>query len=88
MPFTVVVFLYGLFTQQPALSSNPPPTVTPSTPTVQVEQKYTPSHTPIRESYQGSCDCPYDFAKNGSICGGRSAYLRPGGYEPICYLDD
>ena len=41
--------------------------------------------TPVRDPVSGSCDCPYDYARNGSLCGGRSAYSRPGGREPICY---
>ncbi|MCJ8323301.1 MAG: SH3 domain-containing protein [Rhizobiales bacterium] len=40
---------------------------------------------PIRPAYYGTCDCPYDRASNGSRCGGRSAYSRPGGRSPICY---
>ncbi|MFM2088961.1 MAG: hypothetical protein RLZZ237_3830, partial [Pseudomonadota bacterium] len=36
-------------------------------------------------SYPGRCPCPYNSAKNGSACGGRSAWSRPGGYAPICY---
>lgn len=81
-------WLGGIFSPEPALSS-PPPTTKPI---VQVEQRYTPpptpSHSPIRSPVSGSCSCPYDFAKNGSMCGGRSAYSRPGGDEPRCYLDD
>lgn len=34
------------------------------------------------------CACPYDSARNGSSCGGRSAYSRPGGAEPMCYPRD
>jgi hypothetical protein len=34
------------------------------------------------------CACPDDHARNGSLCGGRSAYSRPGGYEPKCYTSD
>jgi hypothetical protein len=34
------------------------------------------------------CACPDDHARNGSLCGGRSAYSRPGGYEPKCYPSD
>lgn len=34
------------------------------------------------------CACPYDRARNGSSCGGRSAYSRPGGAEPKCYPKD
>ena len=36
-------------------------------------------------SYPGPCPCPYNVARNGSSCGRRSAYSRPGGYSPICY---
>jgi hypothetical protein len=35
--------------------------------------------------YPGPCPCPYNVARNGSSCGRRSAYSRPGGYSPICY---
>jgi len=45
----------------------------------------------IRESiaqYPGTCPCPYNVARNGSRCGRRSAYSRPGGYAPICYESD
>jgi len=34
------------------------------------------------------CACPDDHARNGSACGGRSAYSRPGGAEPKCYPKD
>jgi hypothetical protein len=34
------------------------------------------------------CACPYDSAKDGSSCGRRSAYGRPGGWEPKCYPSD
>lgn len=42
----------------------------------------------IKESiadYEGPCPCPYNLARNGSQCGGRSAYSRPGGAAPLCY---
>lgn len=41
-------------------------------------------------SYSGSCPCPYNLTRNGngSRCGGRSAYSRPGGYSPLCYPSD
>ncbi len=45
----------------------------------------------IRESiasYPGNCPCPYNTARNGSSCGRRSAYSRPGGYAPLCYPKD
>ena len=34
------------------------------------------------------CACPDDTARNGSACGGRSAYSRPGGAAPLCYPSD
>lgn len=39
-------------------------------------------------SYSGNCPCPYNVARNGSSCGGRSAYSRAGGASPICYPKD
>jgi len=40
------------------------------------------------QRYPGNCPCPYNRASNGSRCGGRSAWSRPGGRSPICYADD
>ena len=34
------------------------------------------------------CACPEDRARNGSRCGKRSAYSKPGGAEPRCYVSD
>ncbi len=34
------------------------------------------------------CACPEDSARNGSRCGKRSAYSRPGGAAPLCYPTD
>lgn len=51
----------------------------------QIQQKI------IQESvarYPGRCPCPFSTARNGSNCGGRSAYSKPGGYKPICYPSD
>ena len=39
-------------------------------------------------SYSGSCPCPYNTDRGGRRCGGRSAYSRPGGAEPLCYESD
>jgi hypothetical protein len=39
-------------------------------------------------AYPGRCPCPYHSARNGSACGGRSAYSRPGGRAPLCYPKD
>ena len=36
-------------------------------------------------NYSGSCPCPHSIASDGSICGDRSAWSKPGGYEPSCY---
>ena len=40
---------------------------------------------PVRAPYTGTCDCPYDRMRNGRLCGGNSAYSRPGGRNPTCY---
>ena len=45
----------------------------------------------IQESiskYRGKCPCPYSIMSNGKKCGKRSAYSKPGGYQPLCYLSD
>ena len=39
-------------------------------------------------SYSGNCPCPYNTTSNGSRCGRRSAYTKPGGYAPLCYDTD
>lgn len=39
-------------------------------------------------AYSGNCPCPYNTARNGSRCGKRSAYSRPGGEAPLCYPKD
>ena len=39
-------------------------------------------------NYKGRCPCPYSIAKDGSKCGKRSAYSRPGGATPLCYPRD
>jgi hypothetical protein len=39
-------------------------------------------------SYPRNCPCPYSVARDGSSCGARSAYSKPGGYDPICYPRD
>ena len=39
-------------------------------------------------THRGNCACPYSRATNGSKCGRRSAYSRPGGYQPMCYPGD
>jgi hypothetical protein len=39
-------------------------------------------------SYAGSCPCPFNTDGAGRRCGARSAYSRPGGKSPLCYIDD
>lgn len=39
-------------------------------------------------TYSGNCPCPYNITANGSKCGRRSAYSKPGGYAPLCYPAD
>jgi len=39
-------------------------------------------------NYSGNCPCPYNTARNGSRCGKRSAWNRPGGYSPLCFKED
>ena len=39
-------------------------------------------------SYSGSCPCPYNRDRAGRKCGKRSAYSKPGGYDPVCYSND
>ncbi|RWQ29769.1 MAG: SH3 domain-containing protein, partial [Mesorhizobium sp.] len=43
------------------------------------------SGDPVRDAVVGRCDCPYDLMRNGRLCGGRSAYSKPGGRSPVCY---
>jgi len=40
------------------------------------------------KSYPGRCACPYQTTKNGSRCGKRSTYSKPGGYKPLCYKNN
>jgi hypothetical protein len=34
------------------------------------------------------CACPSDLMRNGRVCGGNSAWSRPGGYKPLCFASD
>ena len=44
---------------------------------------------PIRASRSGQgCDCPYDIDRAGRRCGRRSAYSKPGGRAPVCYVGE
>src|SRR5690349_18092302 len=39
-------------------------------------------------SYSGACPCPFNTDSRGRRCGARSAYSRPGGRSPVCYVED
>jgi hypothetical protein len=44
-----------------------------------------------RNAYYASgrpCACPDDLMRNGRRCGGNSAYSKPGGAQPYCYVSD
>lgn len=38
-------------------------------------------------AYGGPCPCPYSVSRSGR-CGGRSAWSKPGGAEPLCFAAD
>jgi len=38
--------------------------------------------------YPGPCPCPEFRDSAGRKCGKRSAWSKPGGYSPLCYLSD
>jgi hypothetical protein len=42
----------------------------------------------IYKSTGKPCACPNDTARNGSSCGGRSAWSKPGGAKPVCFPAD
>jgi len=39
-------------------------------------------------NYSGNCPCPFNRDRAGRRCGKRSAYSRPGGQSPICFVGD
>jgi len=39
-------------------------------------------------AYAGKCPCPESINGAGRRCGGNSAYSRPGGAKPMCYVGD
>jgi endonuclease G, mitochondrial len=43
---------------------------------------------PLREPLQGTCECPYDRDRSGNLCRDKSAYSRPGGTQPACYVGE
>lgn len=40
------------------------------------------------QAHYGNCPCPFNRAKNNSKCGKRSAWSKPGGQEPVCYVEE
>ena len=38
--------------------------------------------------YPGVCPCPYSLNRRGNPCANFSAYVKLGGYTPICYETD
>lgn len=68
--------------QPPEVSPSPVELSTPSeSPTPEIG-------SPIRSPISGSCQCPYDTDSRGRQCGARSAYSRPGGGSPQCYVGE
>jgi hypothetical protein len=60
-----------------------------SQPITQEKQTRTPPRNaqPLRAGTVGQgCQCPYDLAANGSLCGQRSAWSQPSGQRPKCYI--
>ena len=47
-----------------------------------------PNAIPLRPGTIGQgCQCPYDLAANGSLCGRRSAWSQLSGQRPKCYIN-
>lgn len=47
--------------------------------------------TESRNAYYATgrpCACPDDVMRNGRRCGAHSAYSKPGGADPLCYVSD
>ncbi|HEY9906024.1 MAG TPA: hypothetical protein V6D18_00285, partial [Thermosynechococcaceae cyanobacterium] len=77
-----------------------PPLVAQPVPTAQIRTVLAPTASPsptlspkpgdpLRKATSGEgCQCPYDLNKRGHPCGKRSAYSRPGGESPQCYVQD
>lgn len=81
-------WVYGQYLSENPPAKPQPPTKTIKTPAPPVAHRVAPSRNTgqaVRAPYVGRCDCPYDLMRNGHRCGGRSAYSRPGGRNPVCY---
>ena len=42
----------------------------------------------IQRTWRNICNCPYNRKSNGHRCGATSAWSRPGGAEPLCYVEE
>ena len=48
-----------------------------------------PPLVPIRRATVGQgCDCPFDVTSDLKLCGKRSAWSKPGGRAPACYMGE
>ena len=47
-----------------------------------------PLRTLVSNMPPGLYACPYHTNRAGRSCGNTSAYVRPGGYSPLCYAKD
>jgi hypothetical protein len=82
MRYTPVViataFTLGVWSAAPALAREP-------LSDAQVRQAIIQDSIARYQATGHPCACPYNLARNGSRCGGRSANSRPGGASPLCY---
>ena len=42
----------------------------------------------IQSTWRNICNCPYNLKSNGHRCGTSSAWSRPGGNSPLCYVEE
>ena len=42
----------------------------------------------IMSTWRSKCNCPYNLKSNGHRCDGLSAWSKPGGAEPLCYVEE
>jgi hypothetical protein len=68
---------------------DPPPVAIVSNPPRQVAPiRMARTGEPTRLAVTGHCDCPYDRMRNGRRCGGNSAWSKPGGRSPVCFVGE
>ena len=71
-----------------ALLSIQPAVARPSLTDDQIRQQIIQQSISDYQATGHPCACPFNQARNGSSCGRRSAYSRPGGAAPLCYPQD